>query len=286
MLGSTLPGRATGATAEPAGGAASAPEEFWRRFEPSCALALGAWPPAVRPAGRDARAGRPAAGLGVGDDRRARVQRRAACSPCAPTRSGGASWSSAPRARRASAAASSRSSPARLADAEVAAAEARVTAAGAGVVLADWAALARDPGLAGRFAHVVVVDPPPFAHLERLCAARRAASCTGSTGEPRREFALRVHADEWPSRCSLAALYRALDRAPARRLRRARRPGAALRRASVPIRSRPRSPPARPGCWASSSSCDWDGYGPDRSPRRRILVGDGSRALRGVRRLP
>ena len=60
---------------------------------------------------------------------------------------------------------------ARLADAEVAAAEARVAVAGAGVVLADWAALARDPGLAGRFEHIVVIDPLPFAHLEALVGA-------------------------------------------------------------------------------------------------------------------
>ena len=53
----------------------------------------------------------------------------------------------------------------------MAAAEARVAVAGAGVVLADWAALARDPGLAGRFEHVVLVDPPPFAHLEALAGA-------------------------------------------------------------------------------------------------------------------
>ncbi len=98
---------------------------------------------------------------------------------------------------------------ARLADEVVASDEARVTAAGCGVVLADWAALARDPALAARFAHLVIIDPPPFAHLERLCA-------TGSgflhrlPGKSEREFALRVHADEWPSRSSLAALYRAL----------------------------------------------------------------------------
>ena len=98
---------------------------------------------------------------------------------------------------------------ARLGDQAVAAAEARVTAAGCGVVLADWAALARDPGLAGRFAHLVLVDPPPFAHLERLCAAGD-GYLHRLYGKPEREFALRVHADEWPSRGSLAALYRAL----------------------------------------------------------------------------
>ena len=86
---------------------------------------------------------------------------------------------------------------ARLADEAVAAAEARVTAAGCGVVLADWAALARDPALAGRFAHLVIVDPPPFAapgppvrggegYLHRRLGRARASSsrsaCTPTSG--------------------------------------------------------------------------------------------------------
>ncbi len=97
---------------------------------------------------------------------------------------------------------------ARLGDAGCAGAEATVRAAG-GVALADWGALGRDPGLAARFAHVVVVDPPAFAELEA-----RVASGDGFlhwlAGTPEAEFALRVHADEWPSRASLGALYRAL----------------------------------------------------------------------------
>ena len=96
---------------------------------------------------------------------------------------------------------------ARLPEPEVAAAEARVTALGRGVVLADWPALARDPGLAERFVHVVVVDPPPFAHLDRL-AQRGGGWLHRLDGNP--DFALRVHTDEWPSRSSLAALYREL----------------------------------------------------------------------------
>ena len=91
------------------------------------------------------------------------------------------------------------------------------------------------------------IDPPPFAHLERARAPRRAAACTASTGAPRREFALRVHADEWPSRSSLAALYRALGRAPAR----GGVGGAARARCSAasgaPTRSRPRRRPRGPG---------------------------------------
>jgi hypothetical protein len=76
-------------------------------------------------------------------------------------------------------------------------------------VLADWAALARDPALAGRCRHVVVIDPPPFAHLDRLI--ERGDGYLHRFGEGGdTEFALRVHADEWPSRSTLAAAYRAL----------------------------------------------------------------------------
>lgn len=97
----------------------------------------------------------------------------------------------------------------RLGDEAVAAAEARVISAGCGVVLADWAALARRPALVASYAHVVVIDPPPFAHLERLSRAGRGYVHLFDDG-PEVEFALRVHADQWPSRASLAELYRAL----------------------------------------------------------------------------
>ena len=98
---------------------------------------------------------------------------------------------------------------ARLSDAAVAAAETRVTSAGCGVVLADWAALARDPGLAARFEHVVIIDPPPFAHLERLCRAGE-GFLHRHDGRAEADFALRVHTEDWPSRASLAAIYRSL----------------------------------------------------------------------------
>ena len=81
----------------------------------------------------------------------------------------------------------------------------RVEVAGAGVVLADWAALARDPALAARFEHLVIVDPAPFVYLEELCGG--GAGYLHRVDGPREaEFALRVHCDDWPSRASLAAL--------------------------------------------------------------------------------
>jgi hypothetical protein len=97
----------------------------------------------------------------------------------------------------------------RVPDDAIAAAEARVLAAGAGVVLADWASLARNPALASRFAHVVVIDPPPFEHLEQLSRLGE-GYVHRVDGDAEREFAMRVHADEWPSRSSLAEVYRAL----------------------------------------------------------------------------
>jgi single-stranded-DNA-specific exonuclease len=95
----------------------------------------------------------------------------------------------------------------RMADEAVRRGIARVLDAGCGVALLDWGALERmalrEPG----FPHVVLIDPPPFAHLER-----RACSGAGyvhlAWGEPEIALALRVHEEEWPRRPALAALYR------------------------------------------------------------------------------
>jgi hypothetical protein len=59
---------------------------------------------------------------------------------------------------------------------------------------------------------VVAIDPPPFAHLDRL-SALGPGYLHRVHGDAEREFSLRVHADEWPSRSSLADLYRALGAA-------------------------------------------------------------------------
>jgi len=83
-----------------------------------------------------------------------------------------------------------------------------------GVALADWGALERMPEMAAGFAHVLIVDPPPFPHLERAASAG-----TGfvhlAWGEAEAALALRVHEEEWPRREALAALYRVMrDRHP------------------------------------------------------------------------
>ena len=90
---------------------------------------------------------------------------------------------------------------------------------------------------------------------------------------------------EWPRAPSLAALYRALAAIPTR----ASLAGEPARCSAAPARH-PRSPEvaARVAARARASSGVVAGSGPapHRGPRRRILGGDGSRAIRGLRRLP
>jgi single-stranded-DNA-specific exonuclease len=96
-----------------------------------------------------------------------------------------------------------------------------VAESGAGVALADWGAIARQPSLPAQFEHVVVIDPAPFRNLERSASA---AACPEpeaggflhlAWGEPEIDLALRVLAEEWPSRLALVALYRRLRDAQA-----------------------------------------------------------------------
>jgi single-stranded-DNA-specific exonuclease len=200
---------APGGEAEEADGLCS--DEFWRRFDLEDLTELEPWPPAPPEvkADRDevvrrtasvvatiaalASSGETVLALCADSLRRRELVERAA----RPARFGGGEFAIL--------------SP-RLPDATVAAAEARVLVAGSGVVLADWASLARNPQLASRFAHVVLIDPPPFGHLDRL--TRLGAGYLHRVhSDAEREFALRVHSDEWPSRSSLADLYRGLGAA-------------------------------------------------------------------------
>jgi single-stranded-DNA-specific exonuclease len=86
--------------------------------------------------------------------------------------------------------------------------------AGSGGALADWAALTRRPSLPSRFEHVVVIDPPPFAHLEDLADRSRPEQGGGylhlAWSDPEVELALQVHEAEWPVRQTLARVYREL----------------------------------------------------------------------------
>ena len=74
-------------------------------------------------------------------------------------------------------------------------------------MLADWAAIERDPALAERFLHVVVVDPPPFAHLE--ARARHGDGFLHAVWAEL-DVAEGVHEAAWPTRAHLAGIYREL----------------------------------------------------------------------------
>ena len=152
---------------------------------------------------------------------------------------------------------------ARLADAAVAAAETRVIAAGSGVVLADWAALGRDPGLALRCRHVVVIDPAPFAHLDRLIQRGDGYLHRFADGDEI-EFSQRVLADEWPSRSSLADLYRTLGARGADGLD----PATVRRVLCGEGRAHPHSPEVAARAARVLAELDllrWDGSGPNRA---------------------
>jgi single-stranded-DNA-specific exonuclease len=133
---------------------------------------------------------------------------------------------------------------------------------GSGVVLADWAYLEHDPALPGRFAHVVLVDPPPFAHLEAMARAG-SGHLHLAWGGGDAELALRVHESQWPVRSTLATVYRALAAEGGA-------PGAAgLRARLAGPGAHPRSPELAGRCLRVLEELDlvrWEG-----SPTARVL---------------
>jgi len=83
--------------------------------------------------------------------------------------------------------------------------------AGGGVALADWARIERDPQVPAAFQHVVLIDPPPLATLEAMVDRSQADGFLHlAWGAAEVELSLRLWEAEWPSRPSLAALYRRL----------------------------------------------------------------------------
>ncbi len=97
----------------------------------------------------------------------------------------------------------------------VASCERRAALAGEGVVLADGGALEGDPELAAGFEHVVLVDPPQFAHHEQL--ALRPSAAGGyphlAWGEAEHRFALAMLDEQLARRAVLIALFRDLREA-------------------------------------------------------------------------
>ncbi|MFL5908357.1 MAG: single-stranded-DNA-specific exonuclease RecJ [Solirubrobacterales bacterium] len=88
-----------------------------------------------------------------------------------------------------------------------------------GLVLADWAAIARRPAAPRRFRHVVVIDPPPSEALEGLAWAGRdhpggAPFARGfvhlAWGAPELAFAERLLAREWELRAAIGEIWHSL----------------------------------------------------------------------------
>jgi single-stranded-DNA-specific exonuclease len=187
------------------------PEEWWRRFDAELGGDLDRRPELPRPGRRAVVDRRGCSGvaciagllstgtavLAVCAD----VSRRRALaeSAAAPARFGGGETTLA---------------CGRCAAEEMSARLAELAAGGRGLALADWGAVGLDPGLASRFEHVVVVDPPPFPQLEALAGIGEGYLHL-AWGEAEVELALRVHDAEWPLRQGLAGTFRAIREAAA-----------------------------------------------------------------------
>ncbi len=154
-------------------------EEWWRRFEAELAFDPGEWPPAHEPSPGT-------------------HERRVLTSTNAPAAVAG------------ELASSGESVLALCADATL-----RVGMAREGLRLADYPELERDPSLPVGFSHVVLVDPPPFAHLAQLAshAAEEGCYLHRAWGEAEWRFALSAVADQLAQRPVLVAAFRDLREA-------------------------------------------------------------------------
>jgi single-stranded-DNA-specific exonuclease len=92
----------------------------------------------------------------------------------------------------------------------------RVALTHTGARLAEYAELERDPGLAAEAEHVVLVDPPPFPHLERLVSESSAEGggyLRPAWGEPELRFTIAALGDQLARRGVLAGVFRDLREA-------------------------------------------------------------------------
>jgi single-stranded-DNA-specific exonuclease len=151
-------------------------EEWWKRFEAELVLDPGEWPP-------------------VHDVPAGSHERRVLTSANAPAAVAG------------ELASCGESVVAICADAALRAGMARE-----GLRLADYPELERDPGLPTGFAHVVLVDPPPFSHLAQLASRANAEGCYlhRAWGEAEWRFARSAISDQLAQRPVLIATYRDL----------------------------------------------------------------------------
>ena len=154
-------------------------EDWWRRFEAELALDPGEWPPAHEPPPGT-------------------HERRILTSTNAPAAVAG------------ELASSGESVLALCADAVL-----RTGMAREGLRLADYLELERAPSLPADFSHVVLVDPPPFSHLEQLAshAAREECYLHCPWGEAEWRFALSAIGEQLAQRPTLIAAFRDLREA-------------------------------------------------------------------------
>jgi single-stranded-DNA-specific exonuclease len=198
--------------------AGEAAGEWWERFERELAADPAAWPPTGLKAKPDS-AFRP---VGGGDLQRTLLRPRS--SPAAVvaelTSSGGGSVL-----------------------ALVADRQRRAALARDGVVLTDGAGLEADPELARGFEHVVLVDPPAFAHLERLATLPSAGGGYAhlAWGDAEHRFALAMLDEQLARRPVLIGLFRDLREA-------GQVSGAGLLEALRGSGSQPRSPETAARC--------------------------------------
>jgi hypothetical protein len=171
------------------GGGAGGEAEWWQRFEQELGHDPLEWPPAGCKADTES-ALRPAAGDAC------REEVRPLSSPAAVVAELGSCGAGEVLAF-------------------VADRERRAALAGEGVVLADGAALEAAPELAAQFQHVVLVDPPPFAHLERLAtlAPPGGGYAHLAWGDAEHRFAQAMLDEQLARRAVLIGLFRDLREA-------------------------------------------------------------------------
>jgi single-stranded-DNA-specific exonuclease len=114
-----------------------------------------------------------------------------------------------------------------------------------GARLAEYAELERDPGLATAVEHLVLVDPPPFAHLERLVYESPAGGgyLHPAWGEPELSFTIEALGDQLAQRGVLAGVFRDLREA-------SEGDGVSLYEALRGSGAHPRGPEAAARCFA------------------------------------
>lgn len=231
-------------------------EEWWQRFEAELERDLdpaqsGSWPPGTE--ARPGAAAREAVGSGAGS----------AVARIAELVSSGAGVLAvtADAARRAELAGGAtglarfNGGAGRIACARCGgpALEAAAAKGPGGLALVDYAALERcGPEFAGRFEHVVLVDPPHSAAAGLLATRPRAGRDGGEAGGPgfvhsvwgedERRFAASAHDEQWASRNAVASVFRALRRA-------GEASGQGLREGLAGEGSRPHSPEAAARCF-------------------------------------